>query len=356
MSRVSEASTVHAINYSVGKTKSKLENLQLQGSNLKRVQKPSDDPIGNVEILSIRSKKIDNDQYIRNASVAKAQLTFTETAIEELTELFSKAKEIAISQASNYFDPTVRQGVAQEVKQLRNQAISIANRRLGNKYIFSGFKTLTRPFDESGEYKGDAKQTKIEVGKDRFVPITFSGEKIFFEKVSSEVADQAPLINTPFEQIDERFNHQLKEEPHFQEDTSKDEEIQARELASVEKNSTTNQLGESRESVFSILKTFENALITNNHEVIQGLLPSIDATVDRLIETRTKIGSIVNSIDNSINNIEKTTIIDEEYKSSIEDADVAELFTNLTRQQNVLNATYKASAQMMNKNLMDFIN
>jgi flagellin-like hook-associated protein FlgL len=50
MSRVSEGSTIHSINYSIGKTKEKLENLQLQGSNLKRVQKPSDDPVGNMEI------------------------------------------------------------------------------------------------------------------------------------------------------------------------------------------------------------------------------------------------------------------------------------------------------------------
>ena len=128
MSRVSEGSTIHSINYSIGKTKEKLENLQLQGSNLKRVQKPSDDPVGNMEILSIRSKKIDGKQYMRNGSVAKAQLSFTENAIEELTELIVKAKELAIGQSSNIFDPAIRDSVAKEVNQLKNQAIGIGNR------------------------------------------------------------------------------------------------------------------------------------------------------------------------------------------------------------------------------------
>ena len=84
----------------------------------------------------------------------------------------------------------------------------------------------------------------------------------------------------------------------------------------------------------------ENALITNNHEIIQDLLPQFDKTIDRLIEIRTVIGSTINKIDNATEAIEKQDLINEEYKSKLEDADVAELFTDLTRQQNVLNATY----------------
>jgi len=42
MSRVSENSSIHSINYAVGKSKGKLEDLQLKGSTLKRVSKPSD--------------------------------------------------------------------------------------------------------------------------------------------------------------------------------------------------------------------------------------------------------------------------------------------------------------------------
>jgi len=142
MSRVSEASSFHAINHSVGKSKTKLEDLQLKGSNLKRVQKPSDDPIGNVELLGIRSQEVDAKQYLRNVSYAKAQLSFTENAIEELTDILVKAKEIAIGQSSNLFGEDVRKSVAKEVEQLRKQAMSIGNRRQGNKYVFGGFKNL----------------------------------------------------------------------------------------------------------------------------------------------------------------------------------------------------------------------
>ncbi len=40
MTRVSEQSSFHAINHAVNKTKSKLEDLQIKGSNLKENSKP----------------------------------------------------------------------------------------------------------------------------------------------------------------------------------------------------------------------------------------------------------------------------------------------------------------------------
>ena len=133
MSRVSENSSINSINYAVGKTKGRLEDLQLKGSTLKRVSKPSDDPIGNTELLAIRSQNIDAEQYLRNLNFAKTQLSYTENVLEEMTDLLVKAKELAIGQASTLFGPEVRQGVAKEIHQIRQQILSIANKRIGNR-------------------------------------------------------------------------------------------------------------------------------------------------------------------------------------------------------------------------------
>lgn len=364
MSRVSEGSTVHAIKHSVGKTKSKLEALQLKGSNLKRVSKPSDDPMGNMEILSIRSRKQDSNQYQRNASVAKAQLTLTENAITELTEIMTKAKEIAISQASNLFDKSIRQSVAKEIKQLRDQAISIANRRMGNKYIFSGHKSLTRPINKEGEYQGDTNQTKVEVSKDFFVPISFNGKDLFFEKVSTRMAEASPLQNTALDKFEENIRIQKDDvqidlkDPVQPEEQNNGEEFKLNRTPANLNNPNApapQNLAEARSSIFSDLQRLYNAISTDNHEIVQEILPALDSGLDRLIESRAKIGSIINSIDSSIDTLQKDEIVNEEYKSKIEDADIGELFSDLTRQQNVLNATYKASAKLMNQNLMDYI-
>lgn len=361
MARVSENSSYHSINYSVNKARQRLEDLQLRGSNLKRIQKPSDDPVGNIELLTIRSQKIDSDQFLRNSSYAKSQLTYTDNALEELTNILVKAKEIAIGQASSIYPQEVRQSIAREVSQLRNQAIGIGNRRLGNRYIFAGHKTLTKPFDIDGTYNGDKATTRIEVSKDYFVPINFSGNDIFFVKENEALKGQEV---TPQMLEDPNKSPLLKDNQNELQNSDQLAEVEINtelDKSNFIKRTPANQNEQdlnsimARPSVFSDLKRLENALISDNHEIIQDILPKVDKHLDRIIEMRTRLGSIVNSIDTLEENIDKTLVMNAEYKSKIEDADVAQLYTDLARQQNVLNATYKASSQLMNNSLLDFI-
>lgn len=330
MSRVSENSSVHAINYAVGKTKGKVEDLQIKGSTLKRVAKPSDDPVGNVELLAIRSQNIDAGQYLRNLNYAQTQLSFTETALEEMTDLLVKAKELAIGQASSIYSPEIREGVSKEIHQIRQQMLSLANKRMGNRYIFSGQKVLTRPFDQEGKYHGDTNKIQIEINKDVFIPVNINGSDLFFSKAPRELQKEDLNLSTPEFEID----------PHIS---------IMREPASIE------EAQEISVSVFDELRSLESALLTDNPQIIQGLLEKLDASTDRVVKYRTEIGALSNTISNAETNIEKTKLLNESHKSKIEDADITEIFSDLQKEQNILKATYKASSNLMNTNLLDFL-
>lgn len=344
MSRVSEQSSIHSINYSVGKTKSKLEDLQIQGSNLKKIQKPSDDPIGNIELLSIRSRDIDDNQFLRNSSYAKTLLELTESTLESMTELIGKAKEIAIGQSSDLYNPEVRQSVAKEVHQLRIQALSLANRRVGNRYIFSGYKTLTKPFDMNGKYLGDDGKINLEVSKDFFVPINLNGSEVFFSNSKKEY----PNDDIDIRQL-EMIEPSMQNEEIQQIDEAAPQAEAQRNLASQSLNQNTTT------SIFDNLQSLENALLTNNPDVVQNILDNLDEDHNRVVKLRTQIGAISNSISNSENTIESQKLMNAAYKSKIEDADIAELFGEISKQQNVLKATYKSTAGLLNSSLLDFV-
>lgn len=329
MSRVSENSSVHAINYAVGKTKGKVEDLQLKGSTLKRVSKPSDDPVGNVELLAIRSQNIDADQYLRNLNFAQTQLSFTENVLEEMTNLLVKAKELAVGQASSIYGPEVREGVAKEIHQIRQQMLSLANKRMGNRYLFAGQKILTRPFDKDGNYTGDNNKINIEINKDVFVPINLTGGELFFSK------GQRTLQKSDLD---------LQQDPAKLPDAPL-----MRAPASLKEQQAVPV------SVFDELRSLENALLTNNPQIIQGLLERLDESIQRVVGFRTEVGALTNTIANAESNIEKTKLQNEAHKSKIEDADVTDLFSQLQKEQNVLKATYRASSNLMNTSLMDFL-
>jgi flagellar hook-associated protein 3 FlgL len=328
MTRVSENSSVHAINYATGKTKSKVEDLQLKGSTMKRIAKPSDDPVGNVGLLAVRSQNVDAEQYMRNLNFAQTQLNYTENVVEDLTEILMKAKELAIGAASTIYSPEIREGVAKEIHQIRQQALALSNKRMGNRYLFSGQMVLTRPFDTEGKYQGDTNKINIEINKDVFIPININGKDLFFSKGKS------PL---------ERNDLNLKKE---------EVDITAPPLRAP---ASADEPQEVEVSIFDDLRALENAMLTDNPSIIQGLLEKLDTNIERVVKLRTEIGALTNTVSNAENNIEKTKLLNETHKSKIEDADVTEIFGNLQKEQTVLKATYQASANLMNTNLMDFL-
>lgn len=342
MTRVSENSNYHAVNYAVGKTKARLEDLQLKGASLKRIQRPSDDPLSNVDVMVKKSQNTDAEQYLRSLNFAQTNLNLTENILDELTNIMVKAKELAIGQSSDVYNVDVRKGVAKEIQQLRLQALSLANKRVGNRYLFGGQKVLTKPFEGDGTYKGDKQKIFVEINKDVFVPINLSGAEIFFDQPR----------NTDYKIIvpDAQGNMPIDPEANpGPQDTKID-----RSIASVNVANDPAQ-APVQSSIFDELKTLENALITNNPDIVQSLLEQLDRSTDRIISLRTEIGALTNTVSNAEGNIEKMKLLNEEHRSKMEDADVAELFSNLQKDQDVLKATYKSSSQLMSQKLMDFI-
>jgi flagellar hook-associated protein 3 FlgL len=336
MARVSENSSTAALKFSLGKSKSKLENLQMKGSTLKDITRPSDNPISNVEALAINSRVSDNKQYLRNSDYALLHLNVTEKSLEQLTDLLTKAKEIAISQSSDFYNEDVRKNVSNEVTQLRNLALSISNKRVGQKYIFSGFSTLTLPFENDGTYKGDTGHTTVEVAKDFFLPINLNGAEVFFS--SDDTSDKN--IN-PLKHVD----------PSKKQEDLPAAPMAGRDLASVK----NEEKFEKRDNIFAQLESLAVALETNDSGLIQNLLEEFDDSVSRLITLRTRVGSITSSVMNSKSRLESENIDSAERKSKLIDADIAEVFSDITKHQNVLKTTYQSSQGLINQNLMDFL-
>jgi flagellar hook-associated protein 3 FlgL len=183
---------------------------------------------------------------------------------------------------------------------------------------------------------GDKNKIHIEINKDVFIPVNVTGAELFFDKEarpSSKLTLPDDPAKLPNPQMDDPVS--LNRTP-----------------ASVAPASEVTSV---RSSIFDELSSLENALITNNPDVVQNLLEQLDRSIDRVIAYRTQVGALSNNINNAENNIEKQKLLNEEYKTKVEDADVTELFSNLQKEQNILKATYQASGTLMNQQLMDFL-
>lgn len=320
MARVSENSKNNILNNNLSRVKERLEGLQLKGSTLKRIRKPSEDPAGNVSLMSLRSKISNNQQFVRNINHAKSHLELTENAISGVSDILLRAKEIAIAQSSDIFSGEIRKNVAEEVEQLLHQMRNIANKKVGGKYLFSGYMTHRPPVGEGDFYQGDHGRTFVEVKRDFLVPVNLTGDEIFFNgegagEFSSDYNQRTPASWT--------FH-----------------------------GSRPEQEGP---NLFSLLKLLRNSLRDNSVEGVREALAGLNQGASRLISLRTRVGAAYRSVTMAAEAVGEDQINAESYKSSIEDADVLSLFSELEKQKTALQAAYKSGASVINGGLLNFL-
>jgi len=144
----------------------KLMVTQTRLSSGKRLNKPSDDPVGTATAMRLRSRLYQTDQFLRNIDRGETQLNISDAALEDMSGLLMRAQELAIAQSNTTADYKTRKAVAQEIDGLINQFVDVLNTRVGNRYIFAGYESLEAPFLQSlngVKYVGDSGQMAIEI-------------------------------------------------------------------------------------------------------------------------------------------------------------------------------------------------
>ncbi len=130
----------------------RLYKVQEQISTQKKINKPSDDPAGMREILDYRNKIATVDQYLENIKRATTRLEFTEITLGVVDDLIGVAR--GISQQEERNTTQSRALAADQVKDLYNQMVELANSKNGKNYMFSGHQTDTPPFGHVVEVSG----------------------------------------------------------------------------------------------------------------------------------------------------------------------------------------------------------
>ena len=299
-----------------------MEGLQRQSSTLKKLNAPSDDPVGAAKILEMRTDKVNNDQYQNNAKLAETFLNNSEQALGELSDIVVRAKEIAIGQASGASaNDETRMGVAEEVTNLISQAVSAGNTKIADRFLFGGYKTQTPPIDPDGKYRGDDGQTMVEVAKDVFISMNVPGHEAF------NTNPKSPNAYTPH-----------------------GADVKNRAPASTDEAATPENV-----NVFDELQNLRIGLLTGDMEGIRGTLDRFDQIHSKLISVRAKVGSRIQGLNNSSQSIERHNITNAQLSSTLEDADMAQVVSDLAKEETVFRSSLATSQKLLQPSLMDFL-
>lgn len=150
----------------------RLSKTQLQLSTGERILAPSDDPAGAVRALDLTQTLESTTQYQSTLQTGRNRLGFEDSALEGAGNVLQRARELAVQGLNDTLTPQDRQAIGQEVVQLRDELLGLANTKNANgDYIFSGYRSATPAYRYDATlippgftYQGDANQRQLQVG------------------------------------------------------------------------------------------------------------------------------------------------------------------------------------------------
>ncbi len=260
----------------------------------KEVNDPSDDPIKSDRILSSRSTLTSLEQYKRNADSSLSYLGLAEDALASAKNAISRLQEITVAMANGTVSANARSNAAIEVQNLYNQLIDISNTKLDNDYIFSGYKTTTQTFDSLGTYGGDTNKYSVKVSPNSTMSIGLNGGEIF---------------------------------------------------AGVGGGT----------DIFTGIEALITALNADDTTNIQAAVTTLDASFTQISNSVSDIGGKVTRIQQIDSTLDKLAHRTKIAISGLEDADMAEVISELQLGQVALEAALTSASKIFNVNIFNYI-
>ncbi|OKP85569.1 flagellar hook-associated protein FlgL [Paenibacillus sp. P32E] len=281
-----------------------MNDTQLQLSSGRKINKPSDDPVGITYSLRYRAELSSNEQYTKNVDSSISWLDYNDTVLGQAGDVVQRLRELTV-EASNGTNPqSALDSINQEVMQLKEQFVDISNSKLNGKYIFNGEKYDTKPYDFAKGADGtydvsqaittDPGQINYIVGEGVQLPINMTGNDVF---------------------------------------------------------GNTGDV----DNVFTVFNNISAALKSGDYKGVSNQLNNIDSRVEKLLTARSEIGAKTNRVELMQDRLGDLNTNLTDLQAKTEDADYEGLIMQSKIQENIYNASLSVGAKIISTSLVDFI-
>ncbi|ASA26524.1 flagellar biosynthesis protein FlgL [Paenibacillus donghaensis] len=281
-----------------------MNDTQLQLATGRKINKPSDDPVGITYSLRYRAELSSNEQYTRNVDSALSWLDYNDTVLGQAGDVMQRLRELAVKGSTGSNPQSALDSINEEVMQLKEQLVDIGNSQLNGKFIFNGENYKTKPYDfakgPDGTYDvsrtivTDPGQIQYIVGEGVQMPINTSGNEVFGH-------DSDP------------------------------------------------------DNLFAIINKLSAGLKSGDLKAVSEELNNIDTRTETILSSRSEIGAKTNRVELMQGRLSDLNINLTDLQAKTEDSDYAELVMKSKIQENIYNASLSVGAKVISTTLVDFI-
>ncbi|MCB1153162.1 MAG: flagellar hook-associated protein FlgL [Deltaproteobacteria bacterium] len=292
MTRITTSQMFQSSTDNINRNRVRLMQASEQVSTLRRVNRPSDDPVSAARIAQMNQALTRLDRYERNITMSRNFVDTTEAALAQTIDDLTRVKELVIDVNGGNLGIDDFTGASKEIEAIFENILSYANTKDGERYVFGGYVTDTPPFDDSGVYQGGVDQDiDVEISQGQYVTINRDGQSIFAQP----------------------------------------------------------------EDVFTVLNDVKAALDAGDQDLISAVIPRVEQILRQTINARSGLGPIQVSLENASNMNADLEVAYTKIKGDNEDADMAEATANLTAEENAYQASLLVSSRVMEMSLLDFL-
>ncbi|WP_339298294.1 flagellar hook-associated protein FlgL [Paenibacillus sp. FSL R5-0623] len=283
-----------------------MNNTQTQLATGRKINKPSDDPVGITYSLRYRAELSSNEQFQKNVDSAVSWLEFNDTVMNQAGNVVQRLRELTVQASTGTNPQSALDSIKEEVSQLKEQLVDISNSKLNGKYIFNGETYDVKPYDFPTNADGTMDTTTAtsiitDKGKINFIV----GESV-----------QLP-INVSGNEVFGTFTEE--------------------------------------DNLFGIMNNIMKALGSGNKAELSNQLGNIDSRMDKMLAIRSEIGAKTNRVDLMAGRLDDLGINLTNLQAKVEDADYSELAMQSKIQENIYNASLSAGAKIISPSLVDFL-
>ncbi|RCX19082.1 flagellar hook-associated protein 3 FlgL [Fontibacillus phaseoli] len=268
---------------------------QQQLATGQKISKPSDDPIGTGYQMRYDTDLARSEEFLMNAQTGSEILKTMDSLLQQASDVLKRARTLTLQAANGTYALEQRQTISAEIKQLKEQMVTVGNSTFNGRYLFNGQKTDQPPYTSTGAAgeKTDPGLFYLNVSPAVKVPVSITGEVVFGEAGT--------------------------------------------------------------DNVFKVLDDLANALDTDNRTGISAALEKIDVSADRLSISWAEIGARMNRFELMESRITDDQVSLKEQRAHVADVDVPSAIIDLKSKETVLQAALSTGARIMQTSLVDFL-
>ncbi|GGJ01405.1 flagellar hook-associated protein FlgL [Paenibacillus hunanensis] len=291
----------------LNKNRNTMSDLSMQSSTGRKINKASDDPVGTTYALRYRAELAATDQYKSNTDAAQSWLDYSDTLMQQSTDVMKRVKELTIQASTGTTDGSGLKAIKDELDELKKQLADVGNSQLTGRYVFNGEKFDERP------YQLDSSTTKYSD------VVTDTG------KVTYGISEQISIG------------------------------------VSTDGNEFFGKPAE-KDNAFAILERLSSAIDnvmttgTRDYSAISGELENIDSRANAMGAVRSEVGAKTNRVELVSSRLDERELNVTDLQSKVEDADISEVMIKATTAQTIYQAALQTSASTMKLSLVNFLN